>query len=99
MGDGVPVGPFDSSVELGILLGSPMSPSNMSLARGAITGMYLRRNLRLRRVTRRDPSTLTTYWSYWRTSMTTPVYPISWDRDQLGSVGEHGHQLLAVVDV
>ena len=38
-----------------------------------MTGWYARRNFLLRRVTLPDPSTRTTYWSNWRTSITTPV--------------------------
>ena len=40
---------------------------------GAWTGTYLLRNLRLRRVILPDPSTRTTYWSNWQTSMMMPV--------------------------
>ena len=49
------------------------SDSIVSLLTGSCTGVYLRRNLRLRMVTRLDPSTHTAYWSYCLTSMTTPV--------------------------
>ena len=46
-----------------------------AIIRGALgtTGVYCRRNLRLRNVMRPDPSTLTTYWLNWRTSMMMPV--------------------------
>lgn len=37
------------------------------------TGIYFLRNFLLRSVTRPEPSTLTTYWSNWRTSITSPV--------------------------
>ena len=40
---------------------------------GLHTGVYFRRNLRLRNVTLPDPSTLMTYWSNCLTSMTRPV--------------------------
>ena len=46
-----------------------------AITRGArfTTGRYFRKNFLFRSVTRPDPSTLTTYWSNWRTSMTLPV--------------------------
>ena len=37
------------------------------------TGMYLRRNFLLRKVTLPEPSVLMMYWSNWRTSVTRPV--------------------------
>ena len=40
---------------------------------GVCTGTYLLKNFRLRRVVLPDPSTRTTYWSNWRTSIMTPV--------------------------
>ena len=40
---------------------------------GAWTGTYLLRNLRLQRLILPDPSTHTTYWSNWQTSMMMPV--------------------------
>ena len=43
------------------------------LAGCGCTGTYFLRNLQLRRVTLPEPSMCVTYWSNWRTSMTTPV--------------------------
>ena len=57
----------------GVVHRRPRSCSIVVLAPGHWTGMYFRRNFRLRNVTLPEPSTLTTYWSNCRTSMTTPV--------------------------
>ena len=62
------------SGELGINLGSPMSSFSESLACGIIVRMYLKRNFRLWRATRREPSTRIIYCSSWHTSITTPVF-------------------------
>ena len=57
-----------------------------------VTGINCRRNFRLRRVTRPDPSTRIAYWSNCLTAMTTPV--LSHLRG-CGPPGfEYGHDLL-----
>lgn len=56
--------------------GDLLEPRSQSIVRrlaGGCTGTYFRRNLRLRSVMRLDPSTRIAYWSYYRTSITTPV--------------------------
>ena len=68
----------------GVSVRMPMGNSGMILAGGTTDGKWIsgdlatcgvcwRRCLRLRRVTRTDPSTRSTYWSYCRTSATIPV--------------------------
>ena len=49
--------------------------SSSFVCRGGVicTGMYFLRNLRLWVVIRPEPSKRMTYWSNWRTSITTPV--------------------------
>ena len=49
-----------------------------------ITGTYFLRNFLFRSVIRPEPSTLTTYWSNWRTSTTEPVlsHLLGWIRTQ-----------------
>ena len=48
-------------------------PGHMARGARGMTGRNLRKNFLLRKVTRPEPSTLTTYWSNWRTSTTIPV--------------------------
>ena len=49
--------------------------SSLMVCRGGLvcTGMYFLRNFRFRVVILPEPSTRTTYWSNWRTSITMPV--------------------------
>ena len=49
------------------------SSAMVSRGGGLYTGVYCRRNFLLRRVILPEQSMRTTYWSYWRTSTTTPV--------------------------
>ena len=57
----------------GSLAGMRCSDGRETTGRLSTAGVYLRRNLRLRSVTLPDPSTRTTYWWNWRTSITMPV--------------------------
>ncbi len=63
------------------------------------TGVYFQRNFLLRSVTLPDPSTRTTYWSCWRTSITWPVLSHVRGWGLSGSVSLLGDRLRVTVDV